>query len=59
MRDKHDSKTGNLLASVGAKRQARYAERQKAAGRRQASYWLTDDEKQSVENLLAQIRGKA
>lgn len=56
MRDKADSKTGDLLASPGARRQAAYAERQRAAGRRQRSYWLTEDEAGAVAALLERLR---
>ena len=38
MKDANDKKTADLLASPGAKRQAAYAERQRAQGRRQRSF---------------------
>ncbi len=57
MRDKHDRQTGDLLRSPGAGRQAAYAARQRAAGRRQRSMWLTDDEAAAVAALLEQMRG--
>ena len=44
MKDAKDKKTGDLLKSSGARRQAAYAERQRAAGRRQINFWLTEDE---------------
>ena len=56
MKDSRDKKTGNLLASPGAKRQAAYAERQRAMGRRQRSYWLTDFEAEQVAAFLEQLR---
>lgn len=57
MKDEKDKKTGNhLLASPGAKRQAAYAARQRARGRRQRSYWLTDSEAEQVAALLQQLR---
>lgn len=56
MKDKLDTKTGNLLASPGARRQARYADRQRAAGRRQVAYWLTDNERAAVDGLITQLR---
>lgn len=43
-------------ASSGAKRQAAYAARQRARGRRQRSYWLTDDEAAQVVALLERLR---
>lgn len=57
MKDQNDKQTGDLLASPGARRQAAYAERQRAAGRRQRSMWLTDDEAAAVAALLEQMRG--
>lgn len=57
MKDSRDKKTGDLLlASPGARRQAAYAERQRARGRRQRSYWLTDSEAEQVAALLQQLR---
>lgn len=56
MRDKKDTKTGDLLKI--ASRQGRYAERQRQAGRRQRSYWLTDSEAEAVAALLAELRGE-
>lgn len=43
--------------SPGALRQASYADRQRAAGRRQRSMWLTDEEAAAVAALLKKIRG--
>ena len=57
MRDKHDRGTGDLLKTPAANRQAAYAERQRQAGRKQRSYWLTDDEAAAVTALLEQLRG--
>lgn len=54
MRDGKDKKTGG--ASPGAKRQAAYAERQRAMGRRQRSYWLTEAEAEQVAAFLEQLR---
>ena len=56
MKDAKDKKTANLLASPGAKRQAAYAERQRAMGRRQRSYWLTETEAEQVAAFLEQVR---
>lgn len=56
MRDASDKKTANLLASSGAKRQAAYSERQRAMGRRQRSYWLTETEAEQVAAFLEQLR---
>ncbi len=57
MKDPRDKQTGDLLASPGARRQAAYAARQKAQGRRQRAMWLTDDEAAAVAALLKQMRG--
>lgn len=51
-----DTKTGDLPASPGARRQAAYAERQRAQGRKQRTYWLTDDEAAQVAALLERLR---
>ena len=59
MKDPRDKQTGDLLRSPGAGRQAAYAARQRAAGRRQRSMWLTDDEATVVSALLEQMRGSA
>lgn len=56
MRDKHDKSTDNLLRTPAARRQAAYAERQRTAGRRQRAIWLTDDEYQAVQALVASLR---
>jgi len=56
MKDKADTKTMNLLASAGARRQASYASRQKAMGRKQHAYWLTQEEAEKVAALLASLR---
>lgn len=57
MKDPRDKQTGDLLASPGARRQAAYAARQKAQGRRQRAMWLSDDEAAAVAALLKQMRG--
>lgn len=56
MKDAHDTKTGDLLASPVARRQAAYRERQRAKGLRQFNYWLTEDEATQVASLLEQLR---
>lgn len=57
MRDKHDRATADLLKTPAANRQAAYADRQRQAGRKQRSYWLTDDEAAAVAALLERLRG--
>lgn len=49
-----NDKTGG--ASSGARRQAKYAERQRASGRRQRSYWLTDEEAAAIADFLEDMR---
>nr|WP_083848905.1 hypothetical protein [Pseudomonas luteola] len=51
MPDKHQR-------SPGANRQAAYAEKQRAMGRKQRSFWLTDDEAIAVNSLVEQIRAE-
>lgn len=56
MRDRHDKGTADLLRTPGANRQAAYAERQRQAGRKQRSFWLTDAEASAVASLLERLR---
>lgn len=37
-------------------RQARYAANQRALGRRQRSFWLTDEETEAVQELISRLR---
>ncbi len=59
MRDEHDNKTAELVLSPGAKRQAEYATRQRAQGRKQRSFWLSDEEARQVAELLERLRPEA
>lgn len=59
MKDSKDRHTRDLLASPGAERQAAYAQRQRAAGRRQRTFWLTDQEAERVRQLIEQLRESA
>lgn len=56
MKDEHDNKTGDLLLSPNARRQAAYAERQRALGRKKFSYWMRPDEAEQVAAFLEQLR---
>lgn len=59
MKDPADRHTRDLLdapSSPGARRQASYAQRQRDAGRRQRTFWLTDDEAESVRQLIEKLR---
>lgn len=41
---------------TSAERKAAFRERQKALGRRQRNYWLTDDEAAAVAALIERLR---
>lgn len=58
MKDPLDRQTGDLLqaASSSRPRQAAYVARQRAMGRRQRGYWLTDAEAEAVAQLIEQLR---
>lgn len=56
MKDSADNKIGDLLKSPGARRQAAYAARQRAAGRKQVNFWLTEAEASEVAALLQKLR---
>lgn len=56
MKDEDDHKTGNPLLSQNARRQAAYAERQRALGRKKFSYWMRPDEAEQVEALIERLR---
>ena len=58
MKDPLDRQTGDLLqaASVSRPRQLAYVERQRAMGRRQRGYWLTDSEAKAVLAFIEQLR---
>jgi hypothetical protein len=55
MKDSSDKKTGDLLA-VKTKAQ-RFREKQLAAGMRQFSFWLTEEEAAKVKQFIESIRG--
>lgn len=56
MKDEQDNKTGNPLLSPNARRQAAYAERQRASGRKKFSYWMRPDEAEQVDAFLKRLR---
>lgn len=58
MKDVRDKKTANLLASANTRRQAAFAERQRAKGLKKFSYWLKPEEAEQVAALLEQLRPK-
>ena len=41
---------------TGAERQAAYADRQRARGLRQATFWLTVEERAAVKNFISDLR---
>ncbi len=58
MKDKTDKKTLGLLLTQGAKRQADYAARQREQGRRQRTFWLTDEEFEKLKTYIEFQRSK-
>jgi len=56
MKDQKDQATIDLLQSPGARRQAAYASKQKALGRRQRAFWLDDAEYEAVQALIVRLR---
>ena len=58
MKDEHDHKTGDLLLSPNTRRQAAYAERQRALGRKKFSYWMRPDEAEQVAAFLERLRAE-
>lgn len=56
MKDRQDHKTGGLLLSQNARRQAAYAERQRALGLKKYSRWLRPDEAEQVAAFLERLR---
>lgn len=58
MKDERDHKTGDLLLSPNARRQATYAERQRAQGRKKFSHWMSSEEAEQVSAFLVQLRAE-
>ena len=56
MKDKRDKLTGNLLASDNAIRQARFAEQQRAMGRKARKIWATDAEAEALRLYIEELR---
>lgn len=57
MRHMADKKTGDLLQTPNAKRQAEFRSRQSEAGRKQYSFWLTENEVKAMKETLILLRG--
>lgn len=58
MRDAKDKQTGNLLATGNARRQSRFAEQQRALGRKARKIWATDAEAEALRLYLDEIRSE-
>lgn len=58
MKDERDHKTDDLLLSPNARRQAAYAERQRAQGRKKFSHWMSSEEAEQVSAFLVQLRAE-
>ena len=58
MKDETDKKTLGLLLTQGARRQADYAARQREQGRRQRTFWLTDEEFEKLKTYIEFQRSK-
>ena len=56
MKDHHDKATGDLLQTPIAKARQRWAEKQRALGRKQLGIWVTDAEREAINRLLAGMR---
>ena len=56
MKDQHDKRTGNLLAIPNAIRQARFAEQQRAMGRKARKIWATDAEAEALRLYIEELR---
>ena len=57
MRDRNDKSTDDLLRTPAARRQAAYADRQRALGRCQRAIWMTEPEYLATQELLDRLRG--
>lgn len=58
VKDPNDKGATDWLLAATRPRQAAYVERQRAMGRRQRGYWLTDAEAKAVTALIEQLRGE-
>lgn len=56
MKDHRDTQTGNLLATPNAIRQARFADTQRALGRKARKMWATDEEAEALRLYLEELR---
>ena len=52
MKDQPDKRTGNLLATPNAIRQARFAEQQRPLGRKARKHWATDPEAEALRPYI-------
>lgn len=56
MRDNHDKQTRNLLATGNTARQTRFADQQRAMGRKARKIWATDEEAKALRLYLNELR---
>lgn len=56
MRDSYDKNTRNMLVSGNAARQQRFADQQRAMGRRARKIWATDEEAEALRLYLDELR---
>jgi len=56
LKDQRNKQTGNLLATGNARRQARFAEKQRAMGRKARKIWATDAEAEALRLYLEELR---
>lgn len=57
MKDQNEKNTSSLLATPNAIRQARFAEQQRAMGRKARKIWATDAEVKALRLFLKELRG--
>lgn len=57
MKDQNEKNTSSLLATPNAIRQARFAEHQRAMGRKARKIWATDAEVKALRLFLKELRG--
>lgn len=58
-KDQHDRATRNIFErELNAQRQRRFAQRQRALGRRKKYLWLTEEENKRVRDLVRSMRGE-
>lgn len=56
MQDHDEKQAADLHKTANARRQAEYAAKQRGLGRRQRSFWLTDEEARVVGAFVQTLR---